>query len=160
MATILHEGELSALLRLAAGAVPAPIAVAEAWIPPAPTIVGGGGWQLASFHTPTPLVVSSRDDSGAAVERVIDLRLARAFASQHQLSARLVSEVAESGAVVWSQDLRGDALFERLTFPVATVMAVPLLGVGVGGGGACIGALVLYTSTKLEVSCAALRAGG
>ena len=150
---------LESALQLAAAAVTG-LTVGEAWLNSA-----GSGFSLSAFYTPTPLVVSSAGAAGEPGQRTLDVQLARAFTSKHQLSTRLVAAAAASGSVQTSTDMSGDDLLQKLTFGVDTACAVPIMSssVAAAAGGAagsasaaaasssgakppsCLAVLVLYT---------------
>lgn len=117
------------------GALEATLQATEAFFP---SLVAGEAWipdysvrplrwnQLAAFFTPTPLVASHSQPGGKIEQKVIDVQLARTFASQHQLSLRLAATVAKTGVPEWCYDLSGDDMLKRITFNCQTVIALPV----------------------------------
>ena len=122
--------------------------VGEAWISDAGS--GGGAPLLLSFVSPAALFVKGTNASGLAVKQHIDINLARAFSSEHHASQRLYASALKAGApiAVGADELTGDALLSKISFPVQVAVAVPILGPP--NSSAIV--LVIYSSRKAGVS--------
>lgn len=135
-------GVLGGALRLALQCLKQ-VVVAEAWL------VNEAAHELAAFHAPTPLYVEEVV-AGEVVKRVVDLELARAFSSQHQLSHRLASKAAGSGSIEWCTELSGDALMEKLKFGVEGAVAVPVIVNGQNESSPVVPVVLVFYLAKPE----------
>ncbi len=115
-------GGVAHALEAAASIVPGLVA-GECWVKSE-----FGAWdELIALYCPTQLSVRHSSEDGAEVLRVVDTRLAAAFAASHTLSLRLAENAAARRVVEWCYDMSGDDLLKRLTFPVSAALAVPVL---------------------------------